>query len=138
MCGIETMAEKEGGGGAHIYERNSKKAGTPSLIKEGHLVSWILPYFVTFFFFFSSAFFPFPLGKCVNVTNVHCPGGGGEGAEKGRRVVVVRGAWERGMPRRQLIRKYHTIRVLLVPPTSCPSHWRSEEGHRGLPYVQVS
>jgi len=84
MCGIETMAEKEGGGGAHIYERNSKKAGTPSLIKEGHLVSWIFPYFVTFFFFFSSVFFPFPLEKCVNVTNVHHPGGGGGGeGEKG-------------------------------------------------------
>jgi len=51
MCGIETMAEKEGGGGAHIYERNSGKAGTVGLIKEAHLLFWIFPYFVTFFFF---------------------------------------------------------------------------------------
>ena len=60
---IETMAEGEGGGGAHIYERNSKKAGTPSLIKEGHLVSWIFPNFIIFFFFFSSIFFPHPFGN---------------------------------------------------------------------------
>lgn len=54
---ISIQWQKEGGGGAHIYERNPEKAGTPSLIKEGHLVSWIFPNFITLFFFFSSIFF---------------------------------------------------------------------------------
>jgi len=78
---ISRQWQREGGGGAHIYERNSKKAGTPSLIKEGHLLSWIFPYFINFFFF-PSLFFPHPFRKCINVANVNCPEGGGLGSSR--------------------------------------------------------